>query len=91
MRPADLFASSVAEAERLLTGGTNLGGAVRYSLEQIETNRFERRRKVIDVSGDGFTGLSPRQERDRAVSRGLTVNGLAILNERPELGLYTKS
>ena len=85
---ADLFASSVAEAERLLTGGTNLGGAVRYSLEQIETNRFEGRRKVIDVSGDGFTGLSPRRERDRAVSRGLTVNGLAILNERPELGLY---
>jgi hypothetical protein len=33
-------------------------------------------------------GLSPRRERDRAVSRGLTVNGLAILNERPELGLY---
>ena len=85
---ADLFASSVAEAERLLTGGTSLGGAVRYSLAQIEANRFEGRRKIIDVSGDGFTGLSPRRERDRAVSRGVTINGLAILNEKPELGLY---
>ena len=85
---ADLFASSVADAERLLTGGTNLGGAVRTSLAQIETNRFEGRRKVIDVSGDGFTGLSPRRERDRAVERGVTINGLAILNEKPELGLY---
>jgi hypothetical protein len=43
---------------------------------------------VIDVSGDGFTGLSPRRERDRAVERGVTINGLAILNEKPELGLY---
>jgi hypothetical protein len=84
----NLFASAVALSERLLTGGTNLGGAVRYSLEQIETNQFEGRRKVIDVSGDGFTGLSPRRERDRAVSRGVTINGLAILNERPELGIY---
>lgn len=82
------FASSVARSTRLLTGGTNLGGAVRYSLEQIEANRFEGRRKVVDVSGDGFAGLSPRRERDRAVSRGVTINGLAILNERPELGLY---
>ena len=85
---AELFAATVAEAERLLTGGTSLGGAVRYSLAQIEANRFEGRRKVVDVSGDGFTGLSPRRERDRAVSRGVTINGLAILNEKPELGLY---
>ena len=82
------FAAAVAESARLLTGGTNLGGAVRTSLAEIEANRFEGRRKVIDVSGDGFTGLSPRRERDRAVERGVTVNGLAILNEKPELGLY---
>ncbi len=88
MPEVELFASSVAQCERLLTGGTNLGGAVRYSLALIEANRFEGRRKVIDVSGDGFAGLSPRRERDRAVSRGVTINGLAILNERPELGLY---
>lgn len=84
----NLFASAVALSKRLLTGGTNLGGAVRFSLEQIETNEFEGRRKVIDVSGDGFGGLSPQRERDRAVSRGVTINGLAILNERPELGNY---
>lgn len=84
----ELFASAVAQSERVLTGGTNLGGAIRYSLAQIETNRFEGRRKVIDVSGDGFAGLSPRRERDRAVSSGITINGLAILNEKPELGLY---
>lgn len=87
----DLFASTVAQAERLLTGGTNLGGAVHYSVAQIESNRFEGRRKVIDISGDGFAGLSPRLERDRAVSRGVTINGLAILSEKPELGLYYAS
>ena len=84
----EAFAAAVAASERLLTGGTSLGGAVRRSLAEIEANRFEGRRKVIDVSGDGFTGLSPRRERDRAVARGVTVNGLAILNEKPELGLY---
>ena len=57
------LAVAEAEAERLLTGGTNLGGAMRYSLAKVEANRFEGRRKVIDVSRDGFTGLSPRRER----------------------------
>lgn len=84
----DRLAAAVASSARLLTGGTSLGGAVRTALAEIEANRFEGRRKVIDVSGDGFTGLSPRRERDRAVERGVTINGLAILNEKPELGLY---
>ncbi|MCP4327655.1 MAG: DUF1194 domain-containing protein [Alphaproteobacteria bacterium] len=84
----DRFASLVTQSQRQLTGGTNLGGAIRYSLAQLETNRFEGQRRVVDVSGDGFAGLSPRRERDRALSRGVTINGLAILNEEPALGDY---
>ncbi len=57
-------------------------------VERIENNRFEGRRKVIDVSGDGFTGHNPRRERDPALARGVTVNGLAIENEEPGLGAY---
>jgi hypothetical protein len=74
--------------ERLFSGSTGLGGAIRFSLKLIEENRFDGRRKVIDVSGDGYSGLSPKRERDRAVARGVTINGLAILNERPELSEY---
>lgn len=82
------LASAIGEMERLFTGATGLGGAIRFSLKLLEENRFDGRRKVIDVSGDGYGGLSPKRERDRAVARGITINGLAILNERPELGEY---
>jgi len=41
------------------------------------------RRKVIDISGDGRTnqGSNPARARDDAVAQGITINGLAILNE----------
>ncbi len=82
------LAKAIEASKRQLRGGTSLGGAIRFSLERIENNRFEGRRKVIDVSGDGFTGHNPRRERDRALARGVTVNGLAIENEEPGLGAY---
>ena len=82
------LAKAIEASKRQLRGGTSLGGAIRFSLERIENNRFEGRRKVIDVSGDGFTGHSPRRERDRALARGVTINGLAIENEKPRLGEY---
>ena len=65
------LAASIEAAPRLLTGSTWLGGAVRFSLNKIEENRYEGRRKVIDISGDGSSsGLNPALERDRAVGRG---------------------
>jgi hypothetical protein len=57
------LAAAVAEAERLLTNGTNQGGAMRTALAEVEAIRSDGRRKMIEVSGDGFTGLSPRRER----------------------------
>ncbi len=85
---AGRFASAVAASHRLLTGSTGLGGAIRFALKQLEENRFDGQRKVIDVSGDGYSGINPSRERDRAVVRGITINGLAILNEKPDLGEY---
>jgi hypothetical protein len=42
---------------------------------------------VLDVSGDGrhSAGRPPGPVRDLAVAAGVTVNGLAILNEEPDL------
>jgi hypothetical protein len=88
---AEQFAAAIDATPRLLTGFTGIGGAIRFSLKKIEENGFEGERKVIDISGDGAsssgdTGL----ERDRAVARGVTINGLAILTADPdfmELGL----
>jgi len=80
------FADAIDAAPRLMRGFTDIGGGILYSLAQIETNRFDGRRKVIDVSGDGSsTQSNPGLERDRAVARGVTVNAVAILNEDPDL------
>ena len=44
----------------------------------------------IDVSGDGRAnnGVHPMTLRDQAIELGVTVNGLAILNEEPFLDNY---
>ena len=85
------FADTIeSSTRRMIGGGTAIGGAIKYSLRQIEINEFEGRRKVIDVSGDGRTnqGARPGDVRDEAVKAGVTINGLAILNEDPYIDGY---
>lgn len=47
----------------------------------------EATRHVMDVSGDGRhnQGRPPAPVRDLAVDAGISINGLAILNEEPDL------
>ena len=78
------FSDEIENTPRfLIGGGTALGGALSFSMRQFETSGYQGRRKVIDVSGDGRTnqGAHPSRIRDKAVAAGITVNGLAILNE----------
>src|SRR3546814_18713268 len=48
---------------------------------------------VIDISGDGRAnqGASPDGLRDLAVLQGVTVNGLAILNEDSSVATYYRN
>ena len=86
---AEAFARAVESTRRLLSGFTGLNGAIRYSLRLIEENDLDGRRKTIDISGDGSSsGHKPTLERDRAVRRGATINGLAILTNEPDLETY---
>jgi len=81
---AEAFAREIDNTPRyLIGGGTAIGGAVNFSAHQLRINSFQGRRKVIDVSGDGRTnqGSNPARARDDAVADGITINGLAILNE----------
>lgn len=75
---------------RRFTGSTGIGDAVRFGSILIRRNRFEGRRKSIDVSGDGRnnSGIPPRLVRDSVVAEGITVNGLAILDDEPFLFHY---
>jgi hypothetical protein len=74
----------------IIGGGTAIGGAIAFSARQFEISAFEGRRKVIDVSGDGRAnqGALPSRVRDEAVAQGITINGLAILNEDPTVDTY---
>jgi hypothetical protein len=68
-------------------GATALGEGMAAGLALLGRFPGEARRLVLDVSGDGRhnQGRAPGPVRDLAVAAGITVNGLAILNEEPDL------
>ncbi len=84
------FAKQVEGVQRSVAGNTAIGSALEFAILQLEGNGFVGRRKVIDVSGDGRNnqGSAAWLVRNLAVARGVTVNGLAILNEDPTLDRY---
>ena len=85
------FAKSVRNVGRLINGGsTSLSAVMNKAVGAIESNGIEGERRVIDVSGDGRAneGESPAHARTYANRAGITVNGLAILNEEPDLASY---
>ena len=91
---ASAFAKEVANTPRfLIGGGTAIGGALKFAMRLLEGNDFQGRRRVIDVSGDGRAnqGAHPAKLRDRAVALGITINGLAILNEDLAVAEYYRA
>jgi Protein of unknown function (DUF1194) len=87
---ADALAASLEAAGRILIGETAIADALQFATEKLTYGPFHGARRVIDVSGDGPTnaGRDPDPVRDAAVWSGITINGLAILNESPGLDLY---
>ncbi len=85
------LAAKIAAMPRLIHGGhTALGSALAFGLQELESNRAAGLRRVIDVSGDGRAndGLPLRAVREEVIEHGVTINGLAILNELPLLDRY---
>jgi hypothetical protein len=87
---AAAFADRIAATGREIPGGgTAIYGAVNFSIQELDRNGFDGRRRVIDISGDGHSDILPTAAaRDRAVANGISVNGLAILNDYPTLDRY---
>lgn len=71
-------------------GATSISGALYYSAQLFAASPFLGFRKTVDVSGDGRNNNGPPlpTARDLTVAQGITVNGLAILNEVPTLHFY---
>ena len=86
----DAFADKLNSATRdLAEGGTSISSALLYSAV-LMSKAPKSLRQVIDVSSDGRNniGLPVAGARDRLVSLGITINGLAILNEWKTLDTY---
>ncbi len=93
---ADLeaYAGELEVAPRLIVGGTTaIGDAVDFGLAALEACPFAAARQVIDVSGDGASnaGRPVGDARADALALGVTVNGLPILNEEPDLDVYYRT
>jgi hypothetical protein len=86
------FAKVLLEAPRSSMGRTAIGDALDFAVSQLESARVTPARRVIDVSGDGTSnsGRLVTAARDDAVAKGITINGLAIINEKTsgEFGGY---
>jgi Protein of unknown function (DUF1194) len=79
------FADALAETPLMSAHWTSLSGAIDYAVPLFEGNGFKGFRRVIDISGDGHNnrGRPVEWARDEAVAAGITINGLPIVNDRP--------
>ena len=82
LKSAQAFASQLMSKERLAYGSNAIGAAIAEAQRQIETNRYDGHRKVIDFSADSannWNGIPIATARKKALDAGIIINGLAIL------------
>ncbi|WP_340120086.1 DUF1194 domain-containing protein [Pelagibius sp. 7325] len=87
---AETFAAALAKRRPGPAHYTSISGAIDFGARLFDDNGFEGTRQVIDVSGDGPNNWGDLvvHARDRAVDKGITINGLPILD--PDPGPYAR-
>ncbi len=87
---AAAFGSAIAETPRVYSDWTSISGAIDFSMSLFAQADVEPMRRVIDISGDGTNnnGRALVDARDEALKQGVTINGLPILTEYPQLDAY---
>jgi hypothetical protein len=88
--PADLaaFADGVDNMPRTVrAGATAIGEALLASLTLLAQVPAIPKRNIVNVVGDGRSndGIAPGAVRDRMAAADITINGLCILHEEPDL------
>ncbi len=91
--PADAarVAAALMSADRtIFGGGTSIAGAISMGMNLLSLSPFKATRRVIDISGDGPNNRGPRIEefRREAIGRGITINGLPIIEFDSGLDVY---
>ncbi len=75
---ANAFAGQIRSAARLFSGSTSVDSGVNTGTSGINSNNYDGDRKIILVSGDGYSGSSG-SARDNALANGIdTVTGIVI-------------
>lgn len=82
---AGVIAGTILAAPRSFFGRTAIGTAIDFAMDQFGRATVEATRRIIDVSGDGTSnaGRPVTAARDDALAKGVTINGLAIINNNP--------
>ena len=82
---AQAFVARLAEAPRSYYGRTSISAGIDLAMKNLAESGIETTRRVIDVCGDGTNnnGRDIQAARDDAVTAGVTINGLAIINDHP--------
>jgi hypothetical protein len=83
---AEAFAAELAAMPRIRRMYTSISHAIDFAVPLFDDNGYAGERRVIDVSGDGPNnrGRPIEEARAAALARGITINGLPILNDRPQ-------
>jgi hypothetical protein len=88
--PSELgaFADQVENMPRSVPPGlTAIGAALAIATALLARAPVPAARQIIDIAGDGRNndGPNPAPIRDRLVEAGVTINGLCVLHEEPDL------
>jgi hypothetical protein len=87
---AKAFVDRLQAAPRSFYGRTAISAGIDHAVQMLSENDFDAQREVIDVCGDGTNnaGRDVGQARDDAIHGGITINGLAIINDHPVSWTY---
>jgi hypothetical protein len=79
------FGDQLVELPRSFAERTSISGGIDFAMSVLARAPYESARRTIDVSGDGTnnSGRDVNLARDDALAKGVTINGLVILSDRP--------
>ena len=82
---ARAFVAALVAEPRTAYGRTAIGSGIDLAARMLAVPGFAEAHRVIDVAGDGTSnaGRPVTDARDEALAAGITINGLAIINDHP--------
>jgi len=88
---AHAFATEIETQARKFVGfGTATGSALAKGSRRFSNNGYKGMRKIIDITSDEHSNIGPhpRAVRNDILAEGITINGLAILDDSFDLETY---